>query len=467
MPTCKRHELASVWKAITNGDIPPVFLLFGERYLCHQVAEELCRRLLPEEQQRAQNLHAIDGDQEDPIATLNTLRTFSMLPGRQLFRVMDSKLFYSKGVTKTLWDKAKQAYDKKELKKAGRLAGQLLDLAGLDGDTAGEELITLSASRWRALLGFAKPTEKMDWLATTLAAAGPTVGNKTAKTAAAADLYMEALENGLPPNNILILIAEAADKRTRLYKYLGQQATIIDLSVDTGASSAARKDQDAVLRDLVQKTLTDLGKTIDPRALTLLLDRVGFHPVAAVMETEKLALSIGDAPTIDIDDLEAMIGRTREEALYAFTEAAASKNLDSALQLMSRLRENQIHPLIIVSGLRNHLRKLLFIRALEAQKEPTYHPDADYNTFQRGYLTQLKAARPEWPKMLTGHPFVVYKLFQQAENFTVATLKSALGELLHADYRLKGSGLPDEIILENMLFRIMGANRKQTARTRR
>ncbi len=462
MPTFKRHELPSVWKTITQSDIPPVFLLFGERYLCRQVAEELCSRLLPDEQQRAQNLQGIDGDQEDPIATLNTLRTFSMLPGRRLFRVMDSRLFYSKGVAKTLWEKTKQAYDKKELKKAGRLAGQLLDLAGLDGDSAGEELITLSTSRWQALLGFAKPSEKMAWLTEALAAT-PVRSSKTAKTADVADQYMEALEKGLPPNNILILVAEAADKRTRLYKYLDKKGVIIDLSVDTGASSAARKDQEAVLRDLVQKTLTGLGKTIAPRALTLLLDRVGFHPVAAVMETEKLALSVGDAANIDSDDLEAMIGRTREEALFAFTEAVATKNLASSLQLMHRLLENQVHPLVIVSGLRNHLRKLLFIRALEAQKSPPYRAGSDYNTFQRGYLAQLKAARPQWPKMLAGHPFVVYKLFQQAENFTVATLKSALREILNADFRLKGSGLPHEVILENMLFRITGANQPQTA----
>ncbi|MDH3359961.1 MAG: DNA polymerase III subunit delta, partial [Desulfobulbaceae bacterium] len=375
-------------------------------------------------------------------------------------------LFFSKGISKILWDKAKKAYDKKELQKAGRLAGQLLDLADLDGDDAGEELIGLSANRWRALLGFAKPQEKMTWLTEALAEAGPIQSSKGAQKTDPADLYIEAFEKGLPPNNILILIAEAADKRKRLYKYLHKNAIIIDLSVDTGASSAARKDQESVLRDLVQKTLTEFGKEIEPRALTLLLDRVGFHPVAAVMETEKLALSVGDKTSIDTNDLEAVIGRTREEALYAFTEAAASKNFDDALKIMNRLRDNQVHPLVIVSGLRNHLRKLLFIRALEAQPEPHYHPGGDFNSFQKGYLSQLKASRTEWPKSLAGHPFVTYRLFQQAENFTVATLKSALAELLQADYRLKGSGLPEDIVLENMLFRIMGKNLKQTTARR-
>jgi len=463
MPTLKRQDIPALWQAIAAGKTTPVYLLFGERYLCRQVADELSRHLLPDEGQRQRNLHAIDGDREEAIATLNSLRTFSLLPGRQLFRVTDSKLFYSKGVAKTLWDKAKKAHDQKDAREAGRLLAQMLDLAGLGGDSSGEELTGLAAGRWRTLFGFAKPQEKMEWVAEGLAQAdhAPTAG-KSGPAGDAADLFVTALEGGLPAGNILILVAEAVDKRKRLFKYLEANATVVDLSVDTGASSAARKDQDAIILELVQKTLAGFAKKIDPRALPLLLDRVGFHPVAAVMETEKLALSVGDAPTITIDDLEEMIGRTREEALFAFTEAVAGGNLTEALTSMARLRENQVHPLVMVSGLRNHLRKLLLIRALEEEGVVPYPRGLQFNAFQ-GYLNQLKATRQQWPEALNGHPFVLYKLFGQAERFPVAALKSALADLLEAEYRLKGSNLPDDAILENMLFSILDAARPQTA----
>jgi len=463
MPTHKRQDIQAVWQAIAQGSVAPVYLLFGERYLCRQVADELTRRLLPDQAERDRNLHAIDGDQEDPLATLNRLRTFSLLPGRQLFRVTDSRLFFSKGVAKTLWDKAQKAYDKKDFKEAGRLAGQFLDLGGLTGDNGGEEVAGLAAGRWRTLFGFAKPQGKMDWLTEVLTASPPMPAAKPAKAGDTADLYVEALEGGIPAGNILILLAEAADKRKRLYKYLETNATVIDLSVDTGASSAARKDQEGILMDLAQKTLADFGKKIAPRALTMLLDRVGFHPVAMVMETEKLALSVGDAATISVADLEAVIGHTREEALFAFTEAVASRKLGEALTIMARLRESQMHPLVLVSGLRNHLRKLLFIRALQEQAPPTYQPGIQYGAFQKGYLAQLKASRPEWPEQLAGHPFVVYKLFQQAEHFSLADLKTGLTELLEAEYRLKGAGLPENAVLENMLFRLLNAHQPKSA----
>ncbi|HIE52387.1 MAG TPA: DNA polymerase III subunit delta, partial [Armatimonadetes bacterium] len=61
------------------------------------------------------------------------------------------------------------------------------------------------------------------------------------------------------------------------------------------------------------------------------------------------------------------MGRTRDEALFEFTEAFAGANLAGALLSLHRLRENGIHSLMIVAGLRNFIRKLLLARAFQEQ----------------------------------------------------------------------------------------------------
>lgn len=454
MAVYKRQEINTLLKGVERGETAPVYLLFGERYLCQEIANDLVCRLLPDEAQRLSSLKGIDGDQEEIGATVNMLKTYSLFAARQVIRVTDSQILFSKVVAGALWDKARKAWSGKELKKGLRYLAQMLALADLTlADWEKEEMAACAPSRWQELFGFAKP-EELDWVAEACAAGEGNLPVAATKVDGA-ELLTAALEAGVPPGNILILMAEAADKRKKLFKYLEKNCVVVDLSVDTGASSAARKDQDGLLKDIVQQSLGRFGKKLEPRALPVLLERVGFHPVAVAMEAEKLALSVGEAETITMEDLNAMVGRTREEALYELNEAFGNHDLAASLTISQRLQENGVHPLIVVAGLRNFLRKLLLVRAIIEYPAYAYPESISYAAFQKGLLPQLQAALGPQQKVLAGHPFAVYKSFQQAERFTLAGLTQARTALLTAEYRLKGSGLPEYLVLEDFLFSVL------------
>ncbi|MEW6594996.1 MAG: DNA polymerase III subunit delta [Thermodesulfobacteriota bacterium] len=451
MPLYRRDDVPKLAAGIAKGTVAPLYLLFGERYLCQEAAAEIVNALLPDEAARSRGLKVVDGEREDPIQTLNLLRTYSLFGGRQVVKVIDSRLLYSKTVAKTLWDKAKKARDGQDDRQAARYLTQMLGLANLTpSEWRSEELAEGPPARWQELFGFARPQE-LAWVAEVLASAEP--GDAAAaQTDDAAELYQTALPDGIPRGNTLILLAEAVDKRKKLYKAMEQHGVVLDLSVEAGATSAARKGQEEVLRSLVARTLAPFGKSIEPQALPLLFDRVGFQPVALVMETEKLALSAGEARIITRADLDAMVGRTREEALYELTEAYADANLGESLRISRRLQEGGMHPLAILAGLRNHLRKLLLARALQELPDPAYSPGLAFPAFQQGYLPRLKEARP-LPSLLAGHPYVLYKTFRQAERTTAIRLKEALRELLTAEFRLKGSSVPEGLALDAFFFR--------------
>ncbi|MGV1100675.1 DNA polymerase III subunit delta [Thiovibrio sp. JS02] len=457
MPLYTRQDIARLFTALKKGERSPVYFLFGERYLCQEVANDLVCQLLPEEKQRLSSLKNIDGDQEDIPATINMLKTYSLFGGGQVLRVTDSRILYSKVVAATLWEKAQKGWAAKEPRRAARFLAQMLTLADLvPADWEREELAACAPNRWQELFGFAKP-EELGWVRELLTAAEDDPAPAAAEKTDAAELLQAALMAGVPAGNTLILLAEAADKRKKLFKYLEKECVVIDLSVDTGASSAARKDQEALLREIAEKTLAGFGKKLEPRALPVLLERVGFHPVAVAMESEKLALYSGEAETVTMTDLDVMVGRTREEALYEFTEAVGNHDLAAALPVLQRLREHGVYPLIVVAGLRNFLRKLLLVRAVIEQPTPPYSAGISYAAFQKGFLPRLKESMAAWPAQLNGHPFVVYKSFQQAEHFSLPVIKRALAELLQAEYLLKGSGLPDYLILENFLLSLLPA----------
>ena len=456
MPIYKRQDISKLLSEIKQGNASQIFLIWGERYLCRSAAQELIDHLLPEEGRQATSLQHIDGDQEDFSKTLNTLKTFNLFSGPKVIWVTDSKLFYSKGIAKNVWDKACEKKERNETRQALRYLLQMINLAGITREDLDEENITsLSATRWKTLFGFNKPQGDLSWVADILAESSDISPVKELE-GDAASMYVQAYENGIPQDNTLILLAEAVDKRKKLYKYIQKHGVILDLSVDSGGSAAAKRDQENVLKELIQSTLKKYDKEIEPKTLPVLLERVGFHPVAVVMEAEKLALYVADRKTITRNDIDAIIGRTREEALYELTESVTSGKPEDGLLILAHLQDNGVHGLAILATLRNHFKKLLLVRSLQGLQSPAYTKSLSFPVFQKSYLPKLKEGRDEWSTLLWKmHPYALYMVFRQAAQFSCEYLQDGLKEVLAAEYSMKSSSVDNRLIMDNLLFSLM------------
>jgi DNA polymerase-3 subunit delta len=458
MSVYKRQEISKLLEEINQGVTSQIYLLFGERYLCRNAAHELIDHLLPEKERHATSLQHIDGDQEDFNRTLNLLKTFSLFSGRKIFWVTDTKLFYSKGVAKSVWEKASEKNERNEHEQALRYLLQMLNLAAVSPQEMAEENIaSISAARWKALFGFTKPQGKLSWAQELIADMPADIAAAKSVDTDTATLFTQAFEAGIPQDNILILLAEAVDKRKRLYKYIQENGVIIDLAVDPGSTAAAKRDQDKILKELLNSTLRKYGKDIEPQTIPVFLERVGFHPVAAVMEAEKLALYVGDKKTITREDVDAIIGRTREEALFELTEAVTSGKLEDGLLILDHLQSSGVHGLAILATLRNHIKKLLLVRSLQEIKSPAYTKSLSFPIFQKNYLPKLKEGRDEWSNLLwKSHPYGLFMLFRQAAQYRCEDLQEGLKEVLTAEYRMKGSPVDSRIIMDSLLFNLMG-----------
>jgi DNA polymerase-3 subunit delta len=464
MPVFDRNSLKKLLREIADGKILPVYLFHGDRYLCRQAADAVAGALCAENG----TVHPIDGDTEDFNATIARLRSFSLLPGRQVYRVNGTRLFFSRKVAKSLWNKADKARDKNP-DQAAQYLRAMMAAGGLDPNDSADDPAGLSAARWKKKFGFAKPSQDLKWTALLLERnPGQTPSAPAAPAGDPSELLQGALEAGIPENNILMLVAEEADKRKKLFKFIKNTFAVIDLAVDTGSGARARKDQQAVLREQVARVLEEMGKTMAPQVVEQLLERVGFHPVAVVMETEKLALYTGERRKITIDDLNAVVGRTRQEALYELTQAIGERNLDRALLITSRLQENGIHALAVLATLRNYTRGLLLFRALGLREEYGFRPNMAPNTFQQQCLPRLKEAQENgpWKKELSGHPFAVYMQFKTASSFSLSRLKSWLAIILAADMRLKGTSIEAATILQHVILSMLTETGKGTLQNR-
>ncbi len=457
MPVYTREKLSGF---LADADQNPscAYLLIGDRFLCRQTAGRLEKSLLS----GGGTVHALDGEEEEPAKTISRLRSFSLLPGRQIYRISDTRLFYSKQVAKSLWKRILTAKDAKKTETAARHLRAMLAAGGLDPENPDSDPARMGNHEWKKCFDFPHPGGDLSWTTRLLMETGNTSKPTTTTTAAdPAALLQETLEVGIPASNILILLAEEVDKRKRLYKYLKDRQVVVDLSVDKGAGSKARKVQKSVLVELIRTTLNEMKKTMVPGGMDQLLDRVGFHPVAVVMETEKLCLSIGERDRIERKDLDAIIGRTRQEALFELTGAIGNRQLGPSLIISGRLLENGIHPLALVATLRNYVRTLLLFKALQEQPEYGYRRGMQANVFQRQCLPKLKE-QEHWKQELKGHPYAIYMQFKTASLFSLAELQHWLQQVLKTEQRLKSSPLEPLTIVQHLLITMLGPADQKT-----
>ncbi len=462
MPVYDRNKISSLIKEIKTGTSHQLYLLIGDRYLCRQAAEQITEALCAD----GGTVHTIDGDTENVNTTIAKLRSFSLLPGKQIYRVNDTRLFLSRKVARSLWNRAVKAMDDNHPDRAGTYLRSMMEAGGLDSTNPENDPGRLSASQWKQCFGFAKPGSRLDWTRDLIAASVP-------KTAAAplspagepAELLQSAFAAGIPEANVLMLLAEDVDKRTKLFKYFKKNYPVIDISVNSGSSFQAKKSQQAILMEQVRLILKKMNKSMAPRVAEQLLERVGFHPVAVVMETEKLALYVGEAEQITLDDLNAVVGRTRQEALFELTQAVGNNNLETALLIAGRLQENGIHSLAILATLRNFTRTLLLFRALQDQQAYGVRPNMPPKLFQDQCLPELKK-NERWNKELSGHPYGIYMQFKTASMFSSATLRSWLRLILAAEMRLKGSPIAADTVLQHLLLSMLSSECKGNLQNR-
>ncbi|WP_339133836.1 MAG: hypothetical protein WGN25_13820 [Candidatus Electrothrix sp. GW3-4] len=458
MPVYERNKLNPLFQEIKAGKLFAAYLFVGERYLCQQAADQVAKLLCVD----GGTVHAIDGDAEDHNLTLSKLRSFSLLGGRQVFRVNNTRLFHSKNVAKGIWKRAVQAHEDNKPEKAVRYLQAMMAAGGLESSDSANDPGDLSAAQWKKCFGFTKPEGKLGWTRELLKRYSDTVetgAGSLQSSQTAGEMVLAALDGGLPQENILILLAEEVDKRKKLYKAFKERYAVINLHVDTGASAQAKKAQQAVLHEQVNAVLHEMKKSMAAGVMEQLLERVGFHPVAAVMETEKLALSVGEARQITGEDLDRMVGRTRQEAVFELTQAISDQKIDQALLIASRLQENGIHALAILATLRNFTRTLLLFRVLLEQDQYNFRPGLSAKVFQEQCLPVLKQ-NERWKTELSGHPFALYMRFKTAAGFSITLLRAWLRDILRADMRLKGSSVDTETVLQHLLLSMMTRGEK-------
>lgn len=257
----------------------------------------------------------------------------------------------------------------------------------------------------------------------------------------------------------LLVSAGKVDKRRTFYKTLdtlGQVEEYAGLSFED-------KDWAEQAERFVHREVAARGKRIAADALGRLVAAVGPQLRQLSNEVEKLTLFVGNQPEITLDAVTRLVAPNKHAQAFGLGEALGDRDLVRALRALDedlweirlKVDRNKSH-IGLLYGLISKVRTLLLLQELvrggQLPAQPEYHR-------LKGQLARLPpdllpADKRYNPAAM--HPFVVAKALPQTANYTAPELVAAMETLLACNQRLVGSGLDDDLVLQQALVQIIG-----------
>jgi DNA polymerase-3 subunit delta len=186
-----------------------------------------------------------------------------------------------------------------------------------------------------------------------LQAQGLLVPKRESEAASRALEQLEALLASPDPQTTLVLVAGTLDKRSRIYKLLAKQATLVECGVLDGVDDAAR---------WVVNRIAAADMKIDPAGAREMATLAGFPDRPASdgrtgdvkrlrNDVDRLVLYALGQKTISIDDVRQVVGSGILQNPWALSDAVGAGDAKNALRQLALLLESGAAPELIMGQL--------------------------------------------------------------------------------------------------------------------
>lgn len=405
-----------------------VYLLHGEEFLAKKGAEALIDALVPANQ-RDLNVTTLEAA-ASPAEVARDLATIPMFRGEKVTWLRDPEFLAPKkagksdqlGRLRELWGQGRE-------KEAVRRLLALAQKAGLDAGKA-------TAAAWDDAAGITATAEDLTFCRD---AAKWAVDHGVNAPATDSGELERLLERGIPKGHHLVVSAHAVDGRLGLVKKLEGAGVAVSFKPE------GREGRD--VGALAAELLAPLGKRLQPGATARLSELVGGAQVRRLAaEIEKLALYVGDRPTIEAADVDAVVERSAEVE-FLLSNSVEKRDLRGALEGLAQLLEGGGAPLQALGSLSTCVRQLLAANealAATGGKMPGFGAQA------AGFVAAYAESGLKF-----GNPNAAKFKAEAARRFTRTELVRALSRCAQLDVELKRGG--GRLELERFLVALCGA----------
>jgi len=158
---------------------------------------------------------------------------------------------------------------------------------------------------------------------------------RESEAAARATADLEALLNDPEPLTVLVLVAGSLDRRSRLFKLLDKQATVVQCGVLADQADAERWVRNRVVAG---------GSQIEPAAARLVAQRAGPDLPRLRGDVDRLLLYTLGRKSISVDDVRELVGPAALQDDWALTNAIEAGQGGEALRQLALLFDSGAVP---------------------------------------------------------------------------------------------------------------------------
>ena len=447
-------SLDTVLAELKRGKTFPCYLLCGdEEFRLRNALEKITQRLIPDAQDRELNLFVTDGEHEDVDSLCESLITPPLLPGRKVVVVRDTRLFQSKNVLMPLIGRIRERLDQEPDRAAADFM-QFLRITGLQFDDLRDGgWRKIDDETWKRIVPDDDGQGRETWLPKAVEICVSRGATQAKERPEETDRLERTLTGGMPEGNHLILTAETVDRRKKLFKTVSAVGRVLSFSKVKGEVRQQR-----AVQEMAAEILAKRGKRLSSGAWSALGQKTGFSLRESLSAIEKLITYAGEKTQIEAADVEAVVGRTREDTVFELNGALVGRNLTLALRTLHELLDQGLHPLMIMTMITKEIRFLFQAKLLIASgRLGSFSPELDYGRFQKAVypaVRKLAGDGEDSIALASQHPFVVYQALKNAGRFTRAELAGYLELLVRTDLALKTTGKDPRLLLERFLIAV-------------
>jgi DNA polymerase-3 subunit delta len=283
---------------------------------------------------------------------------------------------------------------------------------------------------------------------------------RAASVQSALEELSDFLESGLGPELIFLVSATEADKRRSFYKSLIKRAEVqVFDRLDSG-----RNGWEEGATEIVQRRAKKRKLQFDEDALDLFVLLTGGDTRQIENELEKIDIFLGKDRVVHLDLVREIVPLSRSGVIFELSNALAMRDLELALTLVRRLLDQGESAIgILLVAIVPTIRNLLLAKDLmERHRLP--RPRSPFQFVSA--INRLPAnATEHLPRRKDGsiNAYALGIAAQHAHHFETKELIDAMRACLDANLRLVSTQLDHELVLTEVVVKLLGARRRLTA----